>query len=132
MTQSFLPLEDIGFDLYKELEFIKVLIYSRFDSSSYDFISDTTFAQIGVLKNPIAAGAGSTAVLNTSEYSSTKSIKFTGNTTQSLAIGAEIKQNITGIGTAKGYVASYDISTGDSNTSRQKSLFEPRLLRCDR
>ena len=99
------------------------MIYSRFDSSSYDFISDTTFAQIGVLKNPIAAGAGSTAVLNTSEYSSTKSIKFTGNTTQSLAIGAEIKQDITGIGTAKGYVASYDISTRVIKYFQDRNLY---------
>ena len=61
--------------------------------------------------------------MNTSEYSSTKSIKFTGNTTQSLAIGAEIKQDITGIGTAKGYVASYDISTRVIKYFQDRNLY---------
>ena len=115
-------------DLYKELGTDKVLIYSRFDSSSYDFISDTTFAQIGVLKNPITAGAGSTAVLNTSEFSATKSIKFSGDTSQSLAIGSKIEQNITGVGTAKGYVASYDISTRVVKYFQDRNLLEPRFL----
>ena len=123
LTPIIPPSRGHGYDLYKELGTDKVLIYSRFDSSSYDFISDTTFAQIGVLKNPITAGAGSTAVLNTSEFSATKSIKFSGDTSQSLAIGSKIEQNITGVGTAKGYVASYDISTRVVKYFQDRNLY---------
>ncbi len=123
LTPIIPPSSGHGFDLYKELGTDKVLIYSRFDSSSYDFISDTTFAQIGVIKNPISAGAGSTAILNTSEFSASKSIKFTGNTSQALAIGGKIEQNITGVGTAKGYVASYDISTQVVKYFQDRNLY---------
>ncbi len=123
LTPIIPPSRGHGFDLYKELGTDKVLIYSRFDNSSYDFISDTTFAQIGVIKNPISAGAGSTAVINTSEYSSTKSLKFTGNTVQTIAIGSKIQQDISGVGTAKGYVASYDTSTKVIKYFQDRNLY---------
>src|SRR5210317_4577 len=96
LTPIIPPSRGHGYDLYKELGTDKVLIYSRFDNSSYDFATDTTFAQIGVIKNPIAAGAGSTAVLNTSEFSNTKAIKFTGSSTQQLPTGTKIQQAIPG------------------------------------
>jgi hypothetical protein len=123
LTPIIPPSRGHGYDLYKELGTDKVLIYSRFDNSSYDFASDTTFAQIGVIKNPIAAGSGSTAVLNTSEFSNTKAIKFTGSSAQPLPIGAKIQQTITGIGTAKGYVASYDISTQVIKYFQDRNLY---------
>ena len=105
------PSRGHGYDLYKELGTDKVLIYTRFDNSSYDFISDTVFAQVGLVKNPVSAGAGSTALLNTSEFTAASALKFTGDITQTLAIGSEITQNVPGVGTARGYVASYDTST---------------------
>jgi hypothetical protein len=123
LTPIIPPSRGHGFDLYKELGTDKVLIYSRFDSSSYDFISDTTFSQLGVIKNPIAAGAGSTAIINTSEFSSTKSLKFSGSTVQTLAIGSEITQNISGVGTAKAYVASYDTSTKVIKYFQDRNLY---------
>lgn len=123
LTPIIPPSRGHGFDLYKELGTDKVLIYTRFDNSTYDFISDTTFAQVGLVKNPIAAGAGSTAVLNTSEYSAVNALKFLGDTTQSLEIGSEITQNIPGIGTARGYVASYDISTKVIKYFQDRNLF---------
>ena len=112
-----------GYDLYKELGTDKVLIYTRFDSSSYDFASDTQFSQVGVLKNPTAIGSGSTNFLQTSEFSALKSIKFTGNISQTLEIGTKIEQNISGVGTARGYVASYDINTQVIKYFQDRSLF---------
>lgn len=127
LTPIIPPSRGHGYDLYKELGTDKVLIYSRFDNSSYDFASDTTFAQIGVLKNPIAAGAGSTAILNTSEFSNTKALKFTGSSIQPLAIGSKIQQAIPGIGTAKGYVASYDASTQVIKYFQDRNLYVDQI-----
>tara|TARA_B100001109_G_scaffold238892_1_gene221030 strand:+ start:2575 stop:4146 length:1572 start_codon:yes stop_codon:yes gene_type:complete len=100
-----------GFNAYKELGTDKVLIYTRFDASSYDFAPDTIFGQVGLVRNPKAVGAAGTTFLQTSEFSALKSIKFTGDTSQALGIGTQIEQNIPGVGTARGYVASYDIDT---------------------
>ena len=78
------------------------MIYTRFDNSSYDFISDTVFAQVGLIQNPVSAGAGSTALLNTSEFAAASALKFTGDITQTLAIGSEITQNVPGVGMQEG------------------------------
>ena len=119
-----------GFNAYKELGTDKVLIYTRFDASSYDFVPDTIFGQVGLVRNPQAVGASGTTFLQTSEFSSLKSIKFTGDTSQTLGIGTVIEQNITGVGTARGYVASYDIDTQvikyfqDRTLSFNQSLYD--------
>ena len=123
LTPIIPPSRGHGYDLYKELGTDKVLIYTRFDSSTYDFISDTTFSQVGVVKNPVAAGAGSTAVLNTSEYSAASALKFTGDLTQTLAVGSEITQNRPGFGTARGYVASYDVTTRIIKYFQDRNLY---------
>ena len=111
-----------GYNAYKELGTDKVLIYTRFDASSYDFASDTQFAQVGLMRNPTAVGAAGTNYLQTSELSGLKSIKFTGDTSQVLGIGTQIEQNITGVGTARGYVASYDIDTKVIKYFQDRSL----------
>tara|TARA_R100001463_G_scaffold26684_2_gene62329 strand:- start:2384 stop:3955 length:1572 start_codon:yes stop_codon:yes gene_type:complete len=111
-----------GFNAYKELGTDKVLIYTRFDASSYDFASDTKFAQVGLMRNPTAVGAAGTNYLQTSEFSSLKSLKFTGDTSQTLGIGTQIEQNISGVGTARGYVASYDIDTKVIKYFQDRSL----------
>ena len=64
-----------------------------------------------MIRNPTAIGVAGTNYLQSSEFSALKSIKFTGDTSQALGIGTAIEQNITGVGTARGYVASYDIDT---------------------
>ena len=123
LTPIIPPSRGHGFDLYKELGTDKVLIYTRFDNSTYDFISDTIFSQVGVVKNPVASGAGSTSVLNTSEFSAANSMKFTGDLTQTLVVGAEITQNIPGIGTARGYVSSYDVNTTIIKYFQDRNLY---------
>ena len=122
LTPIIPPSRGHGFDLYKELGTDKVLIYTRFDSSSYDFASDTIFAQVGLIRNPTAIGAAGTNFLQTSEFSALKSFKFTGDTSQVLGIGTAITQNISGVGTARGYVASYDIDTKVIKYFQDKSL----------
>ena len=117
-----------GYNAYKELGTDKVLIYTRFDASSYDFASDTQFAQVGLMRNPTAVGAAGTNYLQTSEFSGLKSIKFTGDTSQVLGIGTQIEQNITGVGTARGYVASYDIDTKVIKYFQDRSLSYNQLL----
>ena len=123
LTPIIPPAKGHGSDLYKELGTDKVLIYTRFDSSSYDFADDTVFSQVGIIKNPSPIGSSSTIFLQTSEFSSLKGIKFTGNTSQSLEIGSRIEQNISGVGTARGTVASYDISTKVIKYYQDRSLF---------
>tara|TARA_B100001996_G_scaffold291327_1_gene231517 strand:+ start:1 stop:1044 length:1044 start_codon:yes stop_codon:yes gene_type:complete len=111
-----------GYNAYKELGTDKVLIYTRFDSSSYDFATDTKFAQVGLIRNPTAIGAAGTNYLQTSEFSGLKALKFTGNTSQTLGIGTQIEQNISGVGTARAYVASYDIDTRVIKYFQDRSL----------
>ena len=111
-----------GYNAYKELGTDKVLIYTRFDSSSYDFATDTKFAQVGLIRNPTAIGAAGTNYLQTSEFSGLKALKFSGNTSQTLGIGTQIEQNISGVGTARAYVASYDIDTKVIKYFQDRSL----------
>jgi len=124
------PSKGHGYNAYKELGTDKVLIYTRFDASSYDFASDTKFAQVGLIRNPTAIGAAGTNFLQTSEFSGLKALKFTGDTSQVLGIGTMIEQSISGVGTARGYVASYDIDTKvikyfqDRSLSYNQSLFD--------
>ena len=125
------PSKGHGYNAYKELGTDKVLIYTRFDASSYDFASDTKFAQVGLIRNPQAVGASGTTYLQTSEFSGLRALKFTGDTSQVLGIGTMIEQNISGVGTARGYVASFDIDTKvikyfqDRSLSYNQSLFDP-------
>ena len=111
-----------GYNAYKELGTDKVLIYTRFDASSYDFATDTKFAQVGLIRNPTAIGAAGTNFLQTSEFSGLKALKFSGNTSQILGIGTQIEQSISGVGTARGYVASYDIDTKVIKYFQDRSL----------
>ena len=110
LTPIIPPSSGHGFNVYKELGTDKVLIYTRFDASSYDFASDTVFAQVGLVRNPTAIGVA------------LKAFKFTGNTSQALGIGTQIEQNISGVGTARGYVASYDIDTRVIKYFQDRSL----------
>tara|TARA_Y100001968_G_C19454156_1_gene770985 strand:+ start:18557 stop:20122 length:1566 start_codon:yes stop_codon:yes gene_type:complete len=111
-----------GYDIYKELGTDKVLVYARFDDSTKDFPTDTKFAQVGIVKNPTAAGTAST--ITETNFSSLQAIKF-----KSLEgtpdVGEEISQIV---GTAPdtnlatGYVASYDKETQVLKYFRDRSL----------
>ncbi|GIS09085.1 MAG: hypothetical protein CM15mP113_2150 [Pseudomonadota bacterium] len=45
-----------GSDIYSELGTDKVIVYARFDDSTRDFPIDTTFSQVGIVKNPTKVG----------------------------------------------------------------------------
>ena len=119
------PSKGHGYDIYNELGADKVMIYTRFDTLDRDFPVETSFAQIGILKNP--KSFGSNTLYNSSTFSSLYAIKFstaTGGT--SLTPGVEITQTVVidGISyTAKGYVASYDSDTKVLKYFRDRSLY---------
>ena len=115
------PSKGHGYDIYKELGTDKVLVYARFDDSTKDFPTDTAFAQVGIVKNPTTYGSISTFTDN--QFSSLYGIKFLASEDQTLLYGNEITQSITGVGTAKGYVASYDVETKVLKYFRSRSLY---------
>ena len=59
------PSKGHGYDIYTELGADKVLVYARFDDSTKDFPIDTSFAQVGIVKNPTAVGTDITYTDNT-------------------------------------------------------------------
>jgi hypothetical protein len=112
------PSNGHGYDLYKELGTDRVLIYARFDDSTKDFPTDSSFSQIGILKNPTTYS--SNEIFKDNQYSSLYSIKLSSGTP---TIGQKITQTVPGIGTARGYVASYDSETKVLKYYRDRSLF---------
>ena len=117
-----------GANVYNELGTDKVLIYSRFDDSTKDFPTDTSFAQIGIVKNPTSFG--STSIYTASEYSSLKAIKFDPSanyTTNKPVVGQQIQQPLGSpagaAGTAYGYVASWDSDTAVLKYYQDRSLY---------
>ena len=113
------PSRGHGYDIYKELGADKVLIYARFDDSTRDFPIDTSFAQIGIVKDPTANG--STSKYTENQFSSLNALKFS-STSGTIAIGDKISQTVTG-GIAKGFVASYDSETKVLKYFTDRSLF---------
>ena len=110
------PAKGHGNDLYKELGTDRVLLYARFDDSDKDFPTDTAFAQISVVKNPLRVN--STNVFDDNQFCGTNAIKLLDDGTIAgenfLTIGKKITQSVTVDGksvTAEGYVASYDETT---------------------
>ena len=113
------PSKGHGYDLYKELGSDKVLLYARFDDSTRDFPIDTTFSQIGVVKNPTSIG--STSLFTENQYSSLGALKFS-SVTGTPSIGDRISQTVTN-GTAKGFVVSYDSETKIIKYFQERTLF---------
>ena len=102
------PSKGHGSDIYKELGSDRVLVFARFDTSTTnDFPVNTQFSQIGILKNPTSIG--STSIFTDPTFSSVGALKFS-TTTGSPTIGNSVTQVVTG-GTAKGFIAAYDIDT---------------------
>jgi hypothetical protein len=113
------PSRGHGYNIYEELGSDKVLAYSRFDDSTRDFPTDTKFAQVGIIKNP--EKYNSTSLYNASDYSSLGAIKLTSDFSDSPTIGGKIEQS-TSIGTARGYIASYDTETNVLKYYQDRSL----------
>jgi len=114
------PSKGHGYDIYTELGADKVLVYARFDDSSKDFPVDTKFAQIGIIKNP--SQYNSTTLFTENQFSALGSIKFLQDTPGTPTIGNVISQTVTG-GTARAYVASYDIETRVLKYFQDRTIF---------
>ena len=115
------PSKGHGFDLYKELGTDKLLVYARFDDSTKDFPTDTKFAQISIIKNPVVNGVGSTTIFTASEFSSVNAIKVISPTGDPV-VGEKITQTVTE-GTAKGYIVSFDSDTNVLKYYQDRSLY---------
>ena len=115
------PSKGHGFDVYTELGTDKVLVYARFDDSTKDFPVDTSFAQVGIVKNPTKVGTNDVYQENT--FSGLSSFKFS-TVTGTPKVGEKIEQIVAnGTGKAFGYVASYDLETKVLKYFRDRSLF---------
>ena len=123
------PSRGHGYDIYKELSADRVLIYARFDDSTKDFPLDTKFSQIGIIKNPETYSSNSeyTGVYwSNPTFSGLHAIKLSSGYTGSPSPGDLMTQNVTvnGVdGIARGYVASYDSTTGVLKYFRDRSLY---------
>jgi len=102
------PSKGHGHDIYKELGSDRVLVFARFDTSTTnDFPVNTSFSQIGILKNPTSIG--STNIFTDPTFSSVGALKFTSFNVEP-KVGEVLSQDVTG-GTAKGFVAAFDNET---------------------
>ena len=110
-----------GADIYQELGADRVLLYARFDASTNDFPTNTKFAQVGVIKNP--TNYSNSEIYTDNTFSSLGSIKLADSYTGSPTIGEKITQTILNVGTAKGYVASYDTTTKVLKYYQDRSLY---------
>ena len=120
------PSTNHGADIYKELGADKVLMYARFDSSNTDFISDTTFAQVGIIKNPKTYGEDSLYTQDT--FSSTYAVQYTGDAIVDSIVGTQIKQE-RGSGPSaivcRGWVVSHDATNRIIRYVHDRSLSYP-------
>ena len=117
------PSRGHGYDLYTELGTDKVLVYSRFDDSTKDFPLDTRFSQIGIIKNPTVIGSAS-SIFTDGQFSNLRSLKLLTASNISDAIpGTRIFQSVAGVGTAFGYIASYDPETRVLKYFTDRSLY---------
>ena len=123
------PTKGHGYDVYQELGGDKVMVYARFDDSTKDFPIDTKFAQIGIIKNPTAVGSSST--FTESQFSSVGALYLdapSGSIAPGDRIYQDIKSGSVSIGTAYGYVVSYDVITSGVSTSAVLKYYQDRSL----
>jgi hypothetical protein len=115
------PSKGHGHDIYKELGSDRVLVFARFDTSTTnDFPVNTSFSQIGILKNPTSIG--STSLFTDPTFSSVGALKFLTTNNGTPQIGETISQVVTA-GTAKGFVAAYDVDTKVIKFVQDRSSF---------
>jgi hypothetical protein len=117
------PSRGHGYDIYNELGADRVLVYSRFDSSTKDFPIDTRFSQIGIIKNPSRIGSAS-SIFQESQFSNLGGFKLSSvSNPEDAAPGNRIYQSVIGVGTATGYMASYDEQTQVLKYFQDRSLY---------
>ena len=117
------PSRGHGYNIYDELGTDRVLVYARFDDSTKDFPLDTRFAQIGIIKNPDRAGTASSTFAE-NQFSNLGGFKLSSVSNPEDAVpGNKIFQTVTGVGTAVGYLASYDTETKVLKYFQDRSLY---------
>ena len=114
-----------GGDIYRELGAFRVMVYSKFDNNindKTDYIVGNDFSRVGIVKDP--TDLSGTSVLNKRTATSLGALKLkvpASSSTQLSNVVYEPNTKITqynssdsslGIGTAIGYVASWDSTTG--------------------
>jgi len=113
-----------GADVYRELGGYRVMIYSKFDNNvndKGDYIIGNTFSRVGIIKDPLDTAG--TSVLNKRTATSLGALKLrVPDNSSTLLSNVVYKPNAritqfsddaaAGIGTAVGYVASWDSTTG--------------------
>ena len=115
------PSKGHGYDIYTELGADKVLIYTRFDTSTKEFSSNTRFAQVGIIKNPEQYSSGSTLEGNT--FSGLNSIKLDTIPETLPTIGERIVQTKADNSVAQGIIAAYDQETNVLKYYQDRSLY---------
>jgi len=113
-----------GADIYRELGGFRVMVYSKFDNNVNDltdYIVNNTFSRVGIIKDPIDFGGTSTLNKRTATTLGALKLKVPNTSSTQLSnvvykANARITQYSTdsnvGVGTAVGYVASWDSTTG--------------------
>ena len=113
-----------GADIYRELGGFRVMVYSKFDNNindKADYIVGNDFSRVGIVKDPLEFGG--TSVLNKRTATSLGALKLkvpSGSSTvlsnvvypKNTKITQYSNDALIGIGTAIGYVASWDSNTG--------------------
>ena len=103
-----------GYDIYKELGAMNVLLYSRIenDNENPDFITGNDIARVGVVCNP--QQFNSTTLLAADKASSLGALRLTGTGYSSATFTADsyVTQTIATGSTAVGRVVNYDQTTG--------------------
>ena len=113
-----------GADIYRELGGFRVMVYSKFDNNindKADYIVGNDFSRVGIVKDPLEFGG--TSALNKRTATSLGALKLkvpSGSSTvlsnvvypKNTKITQYSNDSTIGIGTAIGYVASWDSNTG--------------------
>ena len=113
-----------GADIYRELGGFRVMVYSKFDNNindKADYIVGNDFSRVGIIKDPLEFGG--TSALNKRTATSLGALKLKVPSSSGTSITNVVYQKNTkitqysndttiGVGTAIGYVASWDSNTG--------------------
>ena len=113
-----------GADIYRELGGFRVMVYSKFDNNindKADYIVGNDFSRVGIIKDPLEFGG--TSALNKRTATSLGALKLKVPSSSGTAITNVVYPKNTkitqysndttiGVGTAIGYVASWDSNTG--------------------
>ena len=113
-----------GADIYRELGGFRVMVYSKFDNNindKADYIIGNDFSRVGIIKDPLEFGGTSTLNKRTATSLGALRLKVPSGSstvlsnvvyTKNTKITQYSNDSTIGIGTAIGYVASWDSNTG--------------------